>query len=777
MVQARLRRIEMRRVRRAAAAVLLAMGVLIGPEPIPVAAHAELVESDPAAGASLPEPPDAISLTFTEPIDPATASVRLLGTQQDAIAGVGEVMVDAARTTAEVTVPVLEPGVYTVSYQVVSAVDGHATSGLFAFLVDPTGAEPPPTTQPTSTAPAADASAIVARWVALALALGAFGTILFWARHGAAVTPGGGARQVAPWLLIAALCAGGFASLATYLALAARPLVEAGTHDVHRSFPLDFAAPFGWTPFGIAMRIALGALGVAFTIAVFRTVRLDELRRRGIEHATSERQLLMAVTALTALALLGMSLAGHVASLGGLPFAALDWVHLLAAGAWLGAIPAFAAVASRAPVADRSASLQRAMRAHGRTAMIAAPIVALTGLANSPLVLGPSRELLASGYGNLLLGKALLFSTAVGIGAVNHLLARDGRSRPRAPLVVVELAVAAAAVLVAASLVTVPPAASRQPVVSATVLGGTHLFGSAGPSTIHAAINVASPGNQRYQVVVTDASTGQPRDDIQKVFIRFMPPAEAGLAEQRVELAAAPSDPGLYETTGAFTPVIGEWTLEVIVRRSGALDEPVEFGLPVVDPVEPQLVPPPDTGIDVPAPVTILWALLPGGLAAWLPALVLLAAVALLSAVLRRVAGEPNKALAWARVVALALAIVAGGVAGSREMVAIANAPPADAVTTINPIPADAASIERGRLIYLANCSGCHGTDGAGAGAVTGYRPSDLAGVVPALTDGALAYRVTNGLAGTPMPGFATALSENDRWDLVNYLRDRWGGR
>jgi mono/diheme cytochrome c family protein len=144
---------------------------------------------------------------------------------------------------------------------------------------------------------------------------------------------------------------------------------------------------------------------------------------------------------------------------------------------------------------------------------------------------------------------------------------------------------------------------------------------------------------------------------------------------------------------------------------------------------------------------------------------------------LRRGTGRATSAVAWARVLALALAIVAAGAAGSQAMVAVANAPPAAAVDAINPIRADPASIARGRLIYLANCSGCHGVDGSGAGAVIANRPSDLADVVPATTDGALAYRITNGLAGTPMPGFATALSENDRWDLVNYLRDRWGGR
>ena len=58
----------------------------------------------------------------------------------------------------------------------------------------------------------------------------------------------------------------------------------------------------------------------------------------------------------------------------------------------------------------------------------------LTGLANSPLVVDESRELVASGYGNLLLAKALLVSVAVGLGSANFFLARARpRRRPCSP--------------------------------------------------------------------------------------------------------------------------------------------------------------------------------------------------------------------------------------------------------------------------------------------------------------------------------------------------------
>jgi mono/diheme cytochrome c family protein len=52
--------------------------------------------------------------------------------------------------------------------------------------------------------------------------------------------------------------------------------------------------------------------------------------------------------------------------------------------------------------------------------------------------------------------------------------------------------------------------------------------------------------------------------------------------------------------------------------------------------------------------------------------------------------------------------------------------------------------------------------------------PGDLADRVAELSDGALAYRIAVGSDGTRMPAFAATLSENDRWDLVNYLRSRF---
>ncbi|MGH2429205.1 MAG: copper resistance protein CopC, partial [Candidatus Limnocylindria bacterium] len=600
---------------------------LLAMAPAPVSAHAELVSSDPVANATLPEAPDELILTFSEPIDPATATFEILDPQQQDAGMLGDVGLDASATTATLAMPALEPGTYTVSYQVVSAVDGHATAGLFAFLVDPTGTEPPPATAPTSSSPAVDGGTILARWLALAGALIAFGALVFWLRSGARTVTAltsDPSLAAGPWLLVALGSLLAFGGLALYLSLASRPIVEAlgGGHGAHggaTGFVLDFAAPFGWTPFAIAMRIGLVASLVAFVAAIGRFFNLDEASRRGRPFtATTDRALAFIGLACLALALLGMSLAGHAASLGGPLFAAFDWVHLVAVGAWIGALPAVIVLARRSRLAGapRGPALASALRHHSGMALIAAPIVAITGLANSPLVLGASRQLVASEYGNLLLAKALLFSVALGIGAANHFVVR-ARARPRLQLLLgTELVVGALAVMTAAAMVTIQPAANRQPVMTSSAIGAAHFYGEAGPASVHLAVNLPAPGGQRYQVAVADAESGVPREDVQKVFLTFTPPPQGQLAEERVELETLEA-PGLYGVSGAYTPVIGEWSVEVAVRRAGAEDETTTFDVPVIEAPSPRAVPPPDSGVGVPLPLAALWTLLPAGAAAW----------------------------------------------------------------------------------------------------------------------------------------------------------------
>lgn len=722
---------------------------------LPVAGHAELRSSTPAANSSLLESPDELVLTFTETIDAATASVELIDAELRVLPGLGRPTINTAGDEVRVTAPALEPGIYTVEWSVVSALDGHQTSGLFAFAIDPTGANPPPSRSSQSSAPTADAAAVAARWVALGGGIMLLGIALFWLLSALPVLRRMPNAPGVPFGMLAASALIALVGIVLYVTLAAR-----GLQTPSDGLPFDPAAPFGATPFATAVRVSLIATLVAFLVAV--------AAGGGVLCGVAP---LVAISIAGLVALAAFSVAGHALSLGGPLNGVLDWLHLVGVAAWVGALPALLglAAAGRNP-ATRPAALA-ALRRHARVALLAAPLVAVTGLLNTPAVIGPVRDLVGSAYGNLVLGKALLFSVIIGIGAANWLVLRGRTPRVAGWLLTGETVIGGLAILVAATMVTVPPAASRLPVTAPSGLGAAQLYGAAGDTIVHLAVIRPLPGDQRYEVVTRDAADGAPRLDVQKVFLAFNPPSASSLPDQRIELTAS-EQPWLWATRGAYTPVVGAWEVRVIVRRAGQLDEEVDFPLRVTDAVPPATLAPADDGLTVPVALEALWRIIPSAPAGIVVALVPLLAGAALAG-LR--GGREPRAVRVATGVLLLTGMVAGIGVVSRAVVETANTAPAVRASAPNPVPADPASLERGDALYRANCSSCHGLQGGGDGPSVAVPVGDLAAQVPGRSDGELAWIIERGMAGTQMPGFALTLSEQDRWDLINHLRSAFG--
>jgi len=76
--------------------------------------------------------------------------------------------------------------------------------------------------------------------------------------------------------------------------------------------------------------------------------------------------------------------------------------------------------------------------------------------------------------------------------------------------------------------------------------------------------------------------------------------------------------------------------------------------------------------------------------------------------------------------------------------------------------------------LFAANCASCHGDTGAGDGPLADSLPAPPANFtihVPFHPDGVLYAWITDGIRGTGMPGWSPQLSDQERWDLVNFLR------
>lgn len=99
----------------------------------------------------------------------------------------------------------------------------------------------------------------------------------------------------------------------------------------------------------------------------------------------------------------------------------------------------------------------------------------------------------------------------------------------------------------------------------------------------------------------------------------------------------------------------------------------------------------------------------------------------------------------------------------------------AEAAAVQNPIPVNSESISRGAAIFSQSCTVCHGNTGEGDGPGTvGFdpKPADLhADHVQGNSDGTMFWIISHGREGTAMPAWDTMLSEEQRWDVVNFLR------
>ena len=95
---------------------------------------------------------------------------------------------------------------------------------------------------------------------------------------------------------------------------------------------------------------------------------------------------------------------------------------------------------------------------------------------------------------------------------------------------------------------------------------------------------------------------------------------------------------------------------------------------------------------------------------------------------------------------------------------------------------------EEGKRVYEKSCAHCHGTEGRGEGSAAENllpRPRDFtrglykirsteAGQIP--TDQDLFDIITEGMPGSSMPGWETALSANERWEVVAYIKTFYDG-
>jgi mono/diheme cytochrome c family protein len=133
---------------------------------------------------------------------------------------------------------------------------------------------------------------------------------------------------------------------------------------------------------------------------------------------------------------------------------------------------------------------------------------------------------------------------------------------------------------------------------------------------------------------------------------------------------------------------------------------------------------------------------------------------------------QPRKPLKLLGILALFLALGAGAVA---LVYSIGHwSAPAAAKRLKNPFPPTRPNIGAGMDVYMQHCQNCHGENGDGKG-----KRSEELSVAPAnftdshkmndTTDGELFWAISEG--HLPMPAFKSKLTEEERWQVVDYIR------
>ena len=251
----------------------------------------------------------------------------------------------------------------------------------------------------------------------------------------------------AAWLLLEAALMSG-QSIAEATTGGALWLVLTGT---------GFGSVWMWR---LVLAAALGALMVAHAAAV--------RERRSLESA----RLALAGGYLASLALVGHAADGQGAErtlrLGA------DVVHLLAAGAWLGALPGLAVLFASALRASSDSSISVAGHAARRFSILGmASVGALlcSGLLNAWYLVADVPALLGTLYGRLLLAKVVLFAMMVALAAINrrYLTPRVERGDDSALRLVtrntgLEIVAGIAVVAIVGTLGVTVPAAHQSPV-------------------------------------------------------------------------------------------------------------------------------------------------------------------------------------------------------------------------------------------------------------------------------------------------------------------------
>ena len=490
-------------------------------------AHGGLSRADPAPGSALGASPKAVRLFFSERPEASLCEIAVVDLKGAAYHDGRPQAVTGDPLSLIVPVRRLERGVYIVTWRVVSAVDGHITTGRYEF-----GVGVVPTTASTTSAAIQPPTALElgGRWLLLAGLIVLVGT-----------TVAAAIRLVATQNL--AVASVGW--MVTLIGLAVFAFAQISNASVSMT-------ALASTTIGRALlwrALAIVTAGLALLVARARPARYGEA---------------CAVAAIAAVVTVAIhSAAGHAATSSGWQLAGrvvAQWIHVVALGVWLGGLLALLAGIRGEPSETKATLIRR----FSRIAAAALLMVVVTGLVRAYGELISWRDLIAADYGKAVLLKIGVTAAIAGLAAVNRWY-----SVPRAPISLrplrrtssAELGFATIALAGAAALGTLPPPASG--FVAPRPLLAT---GSDFATSVRVELRTESdqPGPNQFTLHASDYDSRAPIEAT-NVVLQFA--AIDDPEEPVTSLTLDRSSPDAYAGTGANLAFDGRWQITVLIQR------------------------------------------------------------------------------------------------------------------------------------------------------------------------------------------------------------------
>ena len=258
-----------------------------------------------------------------------------------------------------------------------------------------------------------------------------------------------------------------------------------------------------------------------------------------------------------------------------------DMVHLLAAGAWLGGLPAFALLLARARAKPSWGDVAvSATRRFSIVGVLSVGGLLATGLVNSWFLLGGPRDLVTTDYGRLVALKIGLFAAMITLAAVNRFyltpcLPDSSALRTLKRNSIAEIALGLCVVLFVAILGTLPPAAHVHPTPADIPPNAAFVHIHAPEAMADVTIDPGRAGTAEVTIrVVREDFSRFPAKDVRLA----LEPPTPGI--QKLERDATAQTDGSWRVNGITLAEPGIWTVRVIVTpRKG---EPIPLDAPIV---------------------------------------------------------------------------------------------------------------------------------------------------------------------------------------------------